>query len=71
MGENLAKDLLDRIFKTYTASDVRAARLDVIQARERGELSDAEESELLATADDRLTEIKNGKRPDPESIGGK
>ncbi len=61
MVENPAKDLLDRIFTASTPKDIRAARLDVVQARERGELTDAEERELLAAADDQL--IQKGHVP--------
>lgn len=68
MGENPAKDFLDRIYSANTAKDLRAARLDVIQACERSELSDAEEQELLAAAEDRAAEIKKNELPPGQVI---
>ena len=70
MGENLAEGLLERVFKAETEQELFAVRLAIRQAMDKGDISDAEEVELLAAAEARLAEIR-GKRPKPINKNGK
>ena len=54
MGEDKAKEFLDRIYKATAAKELHAIRVEIIQAKENKELSEDVERGLLAAVDDRL-----------------